>query len=282
MPLSSPFTLRRRAAGLRTGLAGVLLQALAGDAHPFLFVGVGRAQGANVRSHVATLAFARAADHQVGLFVDRNLNAFGNLELDGMRLAEREGNDFTFELRAVSDAHDVQILLEALRDAVHRVGDERTGQPMQRAMLFGGALGNEHAVFLLETDAEGHTHGELAFGALHFYVPVLQRDFHALRNRNWFIADTRHRYQTSHKSSPPILALRAARPLITPVGVVRMLMPKPPTTGRISMEPTYARAPGREMRFTPLITLRRSAVYFRKTRSILRVLFSSTSLKVEM
>src|ERR1700737_2960105 len=36
------------------------------------------------------------------------------------------------------------------------------------------------------------------------------------------------------------------------------------------------------MRFTPLMTLRRSGVYFRNTRSILRVLFSSTSLKVEM
>src|SRR6266851_7778673 len=36
------------------------------------------------------------------------------------------------------------------------------------------------------------------------------------------------------------------------------------------------------MRFTPVMTLRRSGVYFRKTRSILRVLFSSTSLKVEM
>src|SRR5580658_5104722 len=36
------------------------------------------------------------------------------------------------------------------------------------------------------------------------------------------------------------------------------------------------------MRFTPEMTLRRSGVYFRKTRSILRVLFSSTILKVEM
>src|SRR6267154_5987886 len=36
------------------------------------------------------------------------------------------------------------------------------------------------------------------------------------------------------------------------------------------------------MRFTPVITLRRSGVYFKNTRSILRVLFSSTSLKVEM
>src|SRR6266849_4161809 len=237
MPLSSPFALRR-GAGLCASLASFLLQALAGDTNTFLLIAVGRPQGANVGSHLANLAFVRATDNQMRLLVDGNLNALGNLELDGMRFAERESNGFAFELRAVADAHDVQILLEALRDAVHRVGDQRAGEPVQRAMLFGGALGDEHAVFLLEGDAEGHTYGELALGALHFDFPILQRNFHALRNRNWFIADARHRYQTSHKSSPPILALRAARPLIKPFGVVRMLMPKPPTTGRISVEPT--------------------------------------------
>ena len=38
-------------------------------------------------------------------------------------------------------------------------------------------------------------------------------------------------YHTSHKISPPNLALRAERPVIKPFGVVRMLMPNPPTTG---------------------------------------------------
>src|SRR5712664_2985130 len=189
MPLSSPFALRR-AAGLRASLASLLLQALASDANTFLFVGVGRTQRANVRGHLADLPLVRAADHEVRLLVHRDLNALGNLELDGMRLAERASNPFAFQLRSVSDPDDVQILLEALRDAVHRVGDERAGEPVQRAMIFGGALGNEHAVFLLEGDTEGHTHGELALGALHFDFPILQGDFHALRNRNWLVADT--------------------------------------------------------------------------------------------
>src|SRR4029077_545130 len=171
MPLSSPFALRR-GAGLRASLASFLLQALAGDTNAFLLVGVGRTQGANVRSYLADLTFVRAADNQMRLLVDGNLNALGNLELDGMRFAERESNRFAFELRAVSDAHDVQIFLEALRDTVHRVGDQRPGEPVQRAMLFGGALGDERAVFLLEGDAEGHTHCELALGALHFDFPI--------------------------------------------------------------------------------------------------------------
>src|SRR5580704_17529827 len=89
-------------------------------------------------------------------------------------------------------------------------------------------------------------------------------------------------YHTSQRISPPTLALRAERPLIKPFGVVKILMPSPPTTGRISVAPRYRREPGREIRLTPEMTLRRSGVYFRKTRSILRVLLSSTILKVEM
>src|SRR6266446_8108806 len=237
MPLSSPFALRR-GAGLGASLAGFLLQALAGDANAFLLVGVGRTQRANIRGHLANLALVRAADHEMGLFVDRDLNAFGNLEFDGVGLAEREGYRFAFELRAVADPHDVEFFLETLRDAVNGVGDERASQAMQRALFFSGALGAEDAVFLLKGDAERNSDSEFAFGPLHFDFAILQRDFHALRHGNWFIADTRHCYQTSHRSSPPILALRAARPLIKPLGVVRMLMPKPPTTGRISVEPT--------------------------------------------
>ncbi len=44
-------------------------------------------------------------------------------------------------------------------------------------------------------------------------------------------------YQTSHNTSPPMCALRAARPVITPLGVVMMLIPMPPTTGRIPEVP---------------------------------------------
>src|SRR6266478_4654596 len=184
---------------LRAGLPGLLLQELAGDANAFLLIWIGRPQRANVRSHLAALAFVGAADDQVRLLVHGDLNALGNLELDGVGLAKRKGDRFAFELRAIADTHDVEFFLETLRDAMNGVGNERASQAMQRAVLFGGALGAQHAVFLLEGDAEGHTHGELALGALHFDLAVFQRDFHALRHGNWFVADTRHCYQTSHK-----------------------------------------------------------------------------------
>src|SRR6267154_5369217 len=103
MPLSSPSCLLRRAAGLRASLASLLLQALAGDANAFLLVRIRRTQRTNVRSYLADLALVRAADHDVRLLVHRDLNAFRNLELDRVRLAEREGDSFALELRAIAD-----------------------------------------------------------------------------------------------------------------------------------------------------------------------------------
>src|SRR5882762_82196 len=76
--------LLRRAAGLRASLASLLLQGLAGNANAFLLVRIGRTQRANVRGHLAHLTFIRAADHDVGLLVDRDLNAFRDWELDRM------------------------------------------------------------------------------------------------------------------------------------------------------------------------------------------------------
>ena len=50
-------------------------------------------------------------------------------------------------LHTVADAVDVQLLLEALRDADHHVVDERTGQAVQRAVfLFVVRAGDEDLV----------------------------------------------------------------------------------------------------------------------------------------
>src|SRR6185503_6980537 len=61
-------------------------------------------------------------------------------------------------------------------------------------------------------------------------------------------------YQTLQSTSPPPPALRAARPVITPRDVVRMLVPRPPSTVGTSSAPRYTRRPGRLMRCRPVIT----------------------------
>src|SRR6267378_406014 len=76
--------LLRRAAGLCASLASLLLQALASNANTFLLVRIGRTQRANIRGHLTDLTLVRPADHDVGLLVDRDLNAFRDWELDRM------------------------------------------------------------------------------------------------------------------------------------------------------------------------------------------------------
>src|SRR5205807_10461306 len=73
-------------------------------------------------------------------------------------------------------------------------------------------------------------------------------------------------YQTSHNISPPTPVLRAWRPVITPLGVVRMLIPNPPSTRGISVWPTYTRHPGRETRVTLVIAASLFEPYFRYSR----------------
>src|SRR5580704_2952699 len=179
-----------RAAGLRSGLAGFLLQALAGDTHTLLLVRVGWTQRASVCCYLTNLAFIRAAYDQVRLLLDGDLDAFGNVKLDRVRLAERECHHLAFEFRAVADADDVEVPLEASGDAGNRVGHQRAGQAVQRAMLLGGAQGVQHAVLLLEGDAVRKRNRQLALGALHFDTIALQRDSYAAGQWNRFASDT--------------------------------------------------------------------------------------------
>src|SRR5258708_30637164 len=101
----------------------------------------------------------------MGLFLDDDLDTFRNRKLDGMRLAEREIDDFTFELRAVADADNVHILLKSGSDAMNRIGHQRPRQAVQRAMLFGGPFHVQHAVLLFKADALWNGTAQFPLGA---------------------------------------------------------------------------------------------------------------------
>ena len=58
-------------------------------------------------------------------------------------------------------------------------------------------------------------------------------------------------YHTLQSTSPPTPAFLAARPVITPRDVVRMLVPRPPSTVGTSSTPRYTRRPGRLIRSMP-------------------------------
>jgi hypothetical protein len=77
-----------------------------------------------------------------------------------------------------------------LRDAVNGVGDKSARETVERAVVFSVAKSREHGIFLLERDAMRQRHNELALGPLHIDMILVQRDFHACRNWNWFASDT--------------------------------------------------------------------------------------------
>src|SRR5690242_5702732 len=180
--------------GLGARLARFLLETLAGDTDTFLLIGVGRTKRTNIRRDLADLSFIRAADDDMGLLVDSDLNALGNRKFDGMGLAKGKSNRFALEFGAVADANDIEFLLETFGDALYGVGHQGAGQPVDGAMLLVFALGEEHTVFLLELDAARQADGELALGTLDIDFVGGQSDLDRGRHGNWFVTDTRHRY----------------------------------------------------------------------------------------
>src|SRR5215471_11240949 len=98
------------------------------------------------RAHLADLG-GRLPDHLLVGSLDEDLrrrrhlerDAGARLDRDGMRVADIELQVGALERRAVADALDLELLLEALRDALDHVRDERPRQTVQRAVL--SALG---------------------------------------------------------------------------------------------------------------------------------------------
>src|SRR5882672_4938144 len=71
---------------------GLLLQALAGNANPFLLVRIGRTQAANIRADLPDFSAVRTGHGQMRLLFHGNLNSLWNLEFHGMRVSQREAN----------------------------------------------------------------------------------------------------------------------------------------------------------------------------------------------
>src|SRR3989449_8617384 len=129
---------------LRAGLAGFLLEPFAGQADAFLLVRVRRTQAANVCRNLPDLALVGAADHQMGLLIHADVDPFGNREDDRMRIPETEVYRIALQLGAEADAHNVQFLLEALRNTVTGVGNHPPGKPGQRPLPSGSPATGRH------------------------------------------------------------------------------------------------------------------------------------------
>ena len=182
-----------------------------------------------------------------------------------MRIAERENHLLALHLGAVADADDVELALEAVGDAGHRVGDQAARQAMKLASagIVGRPLGDEMAVGQLEVDAARERLFQLALRPLDFdgasstltVTPLgIAMGFFPIRDISVILvgfgleaalaqgfgpslSQPASPYQMLQSTSPPTPAFTASRPVITPRDVVRMLVPSPASTSGTSSRP---------------------------------------------
>ena len=152
-------------AGPLPDLAGDVLAAVA-DA--LALVGLRRAALADVRGDLADQLLVDPADDDLGRLRDLELDALGRLDRDRVRVAERHLQVLALELRPVADALDLELLLEAVGDALDHVRDQAAGEAVQGAVLaaVGRARDGDRAVRLLDLHVRREALVELALGAL--------------------------------------------------------------------------------------------------------------------
>src|SRR3954451_16899422 len=185
--------------GARTGcwscpLADLPGHVLALVADALALVGLRRALLADVRGGLADELLGDPPHDDARRLGHLELDAVRRLDRDRVRVAERELEVAALELRAVADALDLEALLEAGRDALDHVGDERAGQAVQRAVL--GAVrrarDDELGVVLGDVDVARDALGELAARPADADELGLDRDQHAVGDRDGLSADSGH------------------------------------------------------------------------------------------
>src|SRR5262245_59712599 len=179
---------------LRSGLPNLLLQHFARVAHALLLIRVRLAHPANVRRYLTDQLSIDAGHDNVRLLVDGDIYPGRDVEDHRVRIAEREVHLLALELGAVTDTDDVELLLEPLGHARDGVRDEAPGQAMELAqfVVLARELRDDRTGILREKNPRRRRLTQLALRALDF--DCVRRDLHghAIRNRNWFLAYSRH------------------------------------------------------------------------------------------
>src|SRR5262245_34149304 len=176
------------------GLADLLLQLFARVADALLLVRVGFPQAADVGGHLSNQLPVDAGHRDVRLLVDRDIDPVRDVEHDRMRVAERKLHLLPFELGAISDADDVELLLEAFGHAGHRVGHETAGEAVELLQLVvcPHHRCDEAAILLGELDAGRYPLPQLALRPLHLDRIVAHLRGDALGKLDRLLSNSRH------------------------------------------------------------------------------------------
>ena len=177
--------------GTLTNLSADVL-ALVADA--LALVGLRRADLADLGGRLAHHLLVGALDDDLGRGGNLEGDAGARLDRDRVRVADLELEIGALERGAVADALDLEALLEALRDALDHVRDERAREPVERAVL--AALGRtrhgDDALVLRDLHPLRDLLLERAERAGHGHAARLQLNGHAGRDFDGSFADSTH------------------------------------------------------------------------------------------
>src|SRR6185369_15678121 len=191
-------------------------------------VRLGLAPAADLGRDLADLLLVDAADLDRVLVRSLHIDAFGQLVIDVVAVAELQAQVLALGLGVVADAGDLEHLGEALGHACDEVLDHRPLHAPGGARLLRRAdRRNQNLVVLDRIDhVVEHRHGQGPFRALDHQQPVFVGRSDAARDGDGFLSDTGHQ-NTSASTSPPTFCSRASASDNTPRGVDTMIVPSP-------------------------------------------------------
>src|SRR5437763_7959570 len=131
MPCRSSLGLRADLAGLARLAADVLARVL----HALRLVRVGHAERTDLRRDLADDFLVGARDADLLRCLEREADAGRRIDLDRMRVAERELQLLARERGPVARSTDLEITDVAGRDALDHVGEQRTREPVDGLRL---------------------------------------------------------------------------------------------------------------------------------------------------
>src|SRR5690606_6892395 len=179
---------------LLTSLSGLAADSLALVADALRLVGVGLAQAADVRGHLAHLLLVDSLDVQQGRLLHPERDALRRLHDDGVAVAQRELQVPALGLDAVAHTRDLEGLGVPLGGALDQVGNQRAGKPVQGTGLR-SIVRTRYlylAVFQGNGDRRRDSVLEFVLRPLDFDVFTVDGDFDALGDRDRLSANTRH------------------------------------------------------------------------------------------